>query len=249
MLLTGTPALADRQRFEALKAGLDARAGGQHIVAAWGPAFSTGFEEFDGVLRGGFPRGALSTLEGAASSGRTAILAASLARATQSGFAAVVDDGALYPPDLARAGVRLDRLFVVSAASPSAIARAADITLRSRAFGVVAMPALPLRATIWSRFCGLANKSGTALLALGMHASPELASFAATRVRCTIEHVLWSGQSGLFCQLAGYDIHVQVLKHRRTAPGATASVRVSNGQIENSRSRRVDAAVRARSVV
>lgn len=246
MLSTGTTAPADRERFEALKAGLDARSGGR-IVAAWGPAFSTGFQEFDRVLHGGFPRGALSTLEGPASSGRTAILAASLARVTQSAFAAVVDDGSLYPPSLAGAGVRLDRLFVVSAASP-AVARVTDIVLRSRAFGLVAMPVLPLRATVWSRFCGLVQKSGTALLALGTQASPELASFAATRVRCAIERVLWSGESGLFCELAGYDVQVQVLKNRRSAPGATASIHVAN-TTDAVRSCRVDVAVRARSII
>lgn len=209
-----------RPTFESLKAGLDVRAGGR-IVAACADALPTGFEAFDRALAGGFPRGTIATLEGPPSSGRTAILASLLAQATRRGYAAVVDDGTLYPPDLQRAGVRLERLLVVSAQAPVAVARCADILLRSRAFGVIAMPAAALRATVWSRLAGLAQKAGAVLLPLGTHANTELAYFASTRVRCAIDRVLWSG-AGVLCELQGYEVLVHVLKHKRAAPGATA---------------------------
>jgi hypothetical protein len=206
--------------FESLKAGLDVRAGGR-IVSVCVDALPTGFAEFDRALAGGFPRGTIATLEGPPSSGRTAILASILAQATRSGLAAVVDDGTLYPPDLERAGVRLERLLVVKAQTPVAIARSADILLRSRAFGVVAMPAATLRATVWSRLAGLAQKAGAVLLPLGVLANTELSYFASTRVRCAIDRVVWSG-SGVLCELQGYEVLIHVLKHRRAAPGATA---------------------------
>jgi len=222
-----TPTFAD------LKAGLDLRAGGR-IVAATTQAFSSGFTRLDQALSGGFPRGTLATLEGPPSSGRTALLASALAQATRSGLAAVVDPspegqacGSLYPPDLKRAGVQLERVVFVTAATPAQIARSADILLRSRAFGVVAMPAVPLRATVWSRLCGLAQKSDAVVFALGTQASTELAYFASTRVRCTIDHVIWSGESGVLCELAGYEINAHVLKHRRAAPGAIARLAVN----------------------
>lgn len=211
--------------FEALKAGLDVRAGGR-IVAAREGAFETGFPALDHALGGGLARGLLATLEGPPSSGRTAILASVLAAATREGLAAVIDDGTLYPPGFERAGVSLDRVLIVQANGPLEIARCTDIVLRSRAFITVAMPAAPLRATVWSRLCGLAQKSGTVLLALGSQAGTELAYFASTRVRCAIERVLWSGSRGLMCELAGYDVRAHVLKNRRAAPGAVAHLQV-----------------------
>ena len=211
--------------FEDLKAGLDIRAGGR-IVAACTDAFSTGFAGLDQALGGGFPRGTLATLEGASSSGRTAILAGVLAQATRSGLGAVVDDGSLYPPDLERAGVHLERVLIVQAQAPVAVARCTDILLRSRAFAVVAMPAAVLRATVWSRLCGLAQKAGTVVLALGCTASTELAYFASTRVRCAIDRVVWSGSAGVLCELMGYEINTHVLKHRRAVPGAIARLRI-----------------------
>ncbi len=220
----------DRAAFAALKAGLDVRAAGL-IVAASPQAFSSGFAGLDRALGGGFPRGTLATLEGAASSGRTAILAGALAQATSRGLAALVDDGSVYPPDLERAGVQLERTLIVAAQTPLEIARCADILLRSRAFAVVAMPATPLRATVWSRLCGLAQKSGAVLFVLGLHASTELAYFASTRVRCAIDRVLWSGKSGVLCELAGYELNAHVLKHRRAAPGATARLHIVDERI------------------
>ncbi len=215
-----------RPTFATLKAGLDVRAAGR-IVAARTEAFSTGFPQLDQALGGGFPRGALATLEGGPSSGRTAILAGVLARATHCGLAAIVDDGTLYPPDLERSGVCLDRVLVVQAQGPCAIARCTDILLRSRVFAAVAMPAVLLRATVWSRLCGLAQKAGTVLVALGAHAAMELAYFASTRVRCAIERVSWSPASGVLRELSGYDVCAHVLKHRRAAPGAVAHIRIS----------------------
>ncbi|HET9095831.1 MAG TPA: hypothetical protein VFN37_04145 [Candidatus Baltobacteraceae bacterium] len=226
---------APRPTFATLKAGLDVRAGGR-IVAARGEALSTGFEPLDAVLGGGFPRGTIASLEGPPSSGRTALLASVLAVATQHGLAAVIDDGSLYPPDLERAGVRLDRVLVMNVGADAGakdIARCADIVLRSRAFAAVAMPGVPLRATVWSRLGGLAQKAGAVLFALGVHASTELAYFASTRVRCAIDAVMWSGESGVLCELAGYDVSAHVLKARRSAPGATAHLPVIDERISH----------------
>ncbi len=216
--------------FATLKAGLDVRAGGR-IVAARSDALSSGFSKLDEVLHGGFPRGTIATLEGAPSSGRTAVLARMLAGATRRGLTAVVDDGSLYPPDLERAGVRLERVLIAQAQTRVEIARCADILLRSRAFVAVAMPAAALRATVWSRLGGLAQKSGAVLIALGVQANTELAYFASTRVRCAIDRVVWSGEPGVLCELAGYEVSAHVLKARRSAPGATAQLRIVDERI------------------
>ncbi|MFN2449701.1 MAG: hypothetical protein ABR508_07905 [Candidatus Baltobacteraceae bacterium] len=210
--------------FETLKAGLDIRAGGR-IVAALEDAFPSGFPALDQALSGGFARGTVATLEGPPSAGRTAVLARMLAEATRSGLAAVVHDGTLYPPGLEDAGVLLARMPVVAAGTPLQTARSADILLRAKTFALVAMPAVPLRATVWSRLCGLAQKSGTLLLVLALHPSTELGYFASTRVRCAIDRVVWS-QHGVQGELSGYDMHAHVLKHKRAAPGATAQLHI-----------------------
>jgi len=213
------------ETFASLKAGLDVRGAGR-IVAICGEAVSSGFPELDRALTGGFIRGSIATLEGPDGSGRTAILAAALAKATRAGFAAAIHDGSLYPPDLQRAGVALDRLLLVNAASQLGAARSADILLRSKAFGMIALPAVRVRGTVWSRLGGLAQKSGALLLAMGS-ASTELGYFASTRVRCTIDRILWTEGAGVLRELAGYEVSTQVVKHRRGSPGAVARLRIA----------------------
>ena len=230
-----------RPSFADLKAGLDVRAGGR-IVAAVADALPTGFADLDRVLCGGFPRGTIASIEGPPSSGRTAMLASVLAEATQRGLAAIVDDGTLYPPDLERAGVDLERVLIAGAQTPLETSRCADILLRSRVFTAVAMPVAQLRATVWSRLGGLAQKAGAVLFVLGVHANTELAYFASTRVRCAIDRIVWSGEPGVLCELAGYDVSAHVLKARRSAPGATAQLQIVDERISH-------AALRSRACV
>ena len=74
---------------------------------------ATGIGEVDALLDGGFPRGALSEIHGPASSGRTGVLLALLARTTRAGgLAALVDPiDRLDPASAAAAGVDLGRLL------------------------------------------------------------------------------------------------------------------------------------------
>jgi hypothetical protein len=74
---------------------------------------ATGLVEVDALLGGGFPRGALSEVHGPASSGRTGVLLALLARTTRGGaLAALVDPlDRLDPASMAAAGADLGRLL------------------------------------------------------------------------------------------------------------------------------------------
>jgi hypothetical protein len=187
----------------------------------------TGFGELDLALGGGFPRGTIATLEGAAGSGRSAIVMRLLAAATASGLGALIEspqdsEGALYPPALAAAGVDLGRLLVVTASDPNGVARAADILLRAAAFGVVVIPAVRLGATAWTRLASLTHRAGALLVALGVEASDELRYFASLRVRLRCAGVRWAGDSGLFNVLTGAGAEATVLKHKRAAPGRSA---------------------------
>jgi hypothetical protein len=188
----------------------------------------TGFPELDAALGGGFPRGTLATLEGPAGSGRSAIATRLLATATAGGgLAALIespgaDEGALYPPALAAAGVDLRRLLVVPANDAKSVARAADILLRAAAFGVVVIPMIRLSAAAWTRLASLTHRAGALLVALGFEASDELRYFASLRIRLRPESVRWAGSSGLFCALAAAGAEATVLKHKRAVPGRRA---------------------------
>jgi hypothetical protein len=184
----------------------------------------SGIPELDRALHGGFTRGTIATLEGAPSSGRTAVAARLLAVATATGLGAVVGEG-LFPPSLAAAGVRLERLLIVPVREPPAAARAADILLRSGAFGVVVVPVLPGgrgSSATWTRLASLAHRANALLVVLGVEASSELRYFASLRLETALERVRWNGPSGHLCELAGYDVRATVRKHKHAAPGGTA---------------------------
>lgn len=195
------------------------------FTLAEGAVLRTGAIEFDRILGGGFPRGTIGTLEGMPSSGRLAIAARFLAAATADGLGAIVGISA-FPPALAAAGVRLERLLIVGADDPVAAARAADILLRSNAFAVVVIPALPsgrgTSSATWTRLASLAHRANAALIAVGVEASSELRYFASVRVESAIECVRWNGPPGHFGALAGYDVRATIRKHKRAAPGASA---------------------------
>ncbi len=222
--------MASSPAFDELRARLDHRFR-DTTQAAFTPAdehvLSSGITDFDRILGGGLPRGAIATLEGVRSSGRMALAARLLAMATRAGLGAVVGIPT-FPPALVAAGVQLERLLVVDAPEPIPAARAADILLRSGAFAVVVIPALPsgrgTGSATWTRLASLAHRANAVLIALGPTASSELRYFASVRVETAIERVRWNGPAGHFGELAGYDIRATIRKHKRAAPGASALI-------------------------
>jgi hypothetical protein len=216
--------------FAALRETLERRhreASAAAFAQAEASALGTGIPELDRALGGGFPRGTIATLEGTPSSGRSALAARLLAVATGRGLGALIGTE-LFPPALAAAGVRLERLLWVPVDDPLGAARAADIVLRSGAFEVVIVPALPsgrgTGAATWTRLATLAHRANALLVALGVDASSELRYFASVRVETAIERVRWNGANGHLCELAGYDVRATVRKHKRAAPGASALI-------------------------
>jgi hypothetical protein len=225
--------MASAPVFAELRARLDHRFR-DTTQAAFTPADDTvllsGITDFDRILGGGLPRGAIATLEGSRSSGRMALAVRLLAVATREGLGAVVGTST-FPSALTAAGVQLERLLIVRVCDPVGAARAADILLRSGAFAVVVIPALPSgRATgsaTWTRLGSLAHRANTVLIAVGQTASTELRYFAAVRIETAIERVRWNGPAGHFAQLAGYDVRATIRKHKRAAPGASALISCS----------------------
>ncbi|MGC1381860.1 MAG: hypothetical protein WA814_12660 [Candidatus Baltobacteraceae bacterium] len=188
------------------------------------PTIATAIPELDRLLNGGFPAGAVATLEG--ETGRWSLAAGLLARMTRHSLVAILDDGTLYPPDLAKAGARLDRVMIIRAHKALEAARAVDILLRSRICRLVLMPALALRDSIWARLAQLAHRSGVLLIVVAARAGAALGAVAGLRLHCALERIVVHGKRGLWGTIAGFELRVDVRKHRQMAPGGKTRVRV-----------------------
>jgi hypothetical protein len=102
---------------------------------------SSGDRALDEVLGGGFRRGRLSEVFGAASSGRTSLAYRLLATTTRAGeIAAVVDcRDRLDPSHAAAAGIELSRLLWVRPRDEREALRACEILLGTRGFALVVL--------------------------------------------------------------------------------------------------------------
>jgi hypothetical protein len=137
---------------------------------------STGNEEIDNALRG-FPRGAITEIQGAASSGRISLILSALSAASsQEEICAVVDcDDTFDLSSAANAGVDFDRLLWVRCNHNLERAfKAVDLILHSGGFGFVALnlcdvPAGTLRRIVsswWFRFRRAVENTPTAMIVI-----------------------------------------------------------------------------------
>jgi hypothetical protein len=141
------------------------------------PRCPTGLPGLDRLLGGGFPRGGVSEVAGPASSGRTSLALALLARATERGeVAALVDVGdALDPPSAAAAGVELARLLWVRPPDVGAALRGTSHLLAARGFAVVVLDLAGLGGRMdpgtraWPRLRRETAATDTALVVVADH--------------------------------------------------------------------------------
>ena len=193
----------------------------------------TGAATLDAVLAGGLPRGELSEIAGARSSGRTTLLLQVIAAATRRGeIAALVDTfDRLDLASVVAAGVDLDRLLWIrgEASSPPERAleralKALNLVLQSGGFGVAALdvtdapPAalhrLPL--TTWMRVQRTIEGSETACLLVGPH---PLARSAGGLTLSLTGSSRWAGHADRSRRLDGLDVTVRVVSPRRRVEG------------------------------
>jgi hypothetical protein len=133
------------------------------------PRLPTGVEALDGLIGGGWPKGALSELAGGRSTGRTALLLASLAEALRRGETVALVDvgGTLDVRAAARGGVPLPRLLWIRCTAGKALP-ATEIVLGAGGFGLVALdlgeerPQTPSAA--WLRLKRAAEQQSSAVL-------------------------------------------------------------------------------------
>jgi hypothetical protein len=138
--------------------------------------FGTGIAEVD-ALSDGLPRGAITEIIGASSSGRTSVLLSILAQATWTDeVCAVIDMGDRFDPvSAAVAGIALDRLLWIRCANNLEHAfKATDLVLQSGGFGLVVLDMADLAAqharrivsTWWYRFRRAIEHRPTALVVI-----------------------------------------------------------------------------------
>jgi hypothetical protein len=168
---------------------------------------STGAPSIDTLAAGGFPRGEISQLHGPASSGRTALVVAAVARATREGMLAAWLDPAdrLDPGSAAAAGVLLSRLLWIRGRPGEALKRcvsAASTVLASGLFDLVVLDlagttawecgALP--GTTWVRLHRMIEGTPTALVVVSDQAQARSPSGVSLALQAS--PAAWTGMPG-----------------------------------------------------
>ena len=186
----------------------------------------------DACLRGGLPRGQLSELAGAHSSGRMTLLLQMMAAATARGEIVTLVDtlDRLDVASAAAAGVDLSRLLWIRG-QEHPIDRALDralkalnLVLQAGGFGVVAIDLadVPLTAirqipfNTWMRVQRVIEGSDTACVLL---ASEPLARSAGGLTVTLAGRATWDGASDRSRRLSGIDVRTRVVSPRKRIDG------------------------------
>jgi recombination protein RecA len=186
-------------------------------------AIPTGIPDLDRV-HGGLPRGAITEIHGAPSSGRTSLLLSVLAEAGARGESvALVDVSDSFDPASAgAAGVDLSRLvWVRCGGSVENALRAADLLVAAGGFGLVVMdlgdapPRQARRISLasWFRFRRTVEHSPVVMLVLGRE---SYVSCASLQLEMRREKAEWTGAPGCSELLAGFRITARARKPVRS---------------------------------
>ncbi|GAB5546758.1 MAG: hypothetical protein RLO52_40735 [Sandaracinaceae bacterium] len=194
------------------------------VVLPLAAALPRGSELAPTEAREGLPRGRVIELAGGPDAGRTSAAVQIVIESQREGDPVAwiqPRGGALYPPDLAAAGVDLDALLVVHVpedAGRAGAAKAAELVLRTGAFGAVVVDASDARVPrgeAWlGRLASLSREHDCRTVLLGPEeASGSLGPLVSMRLRARRRRVRF-GQ---------YRMELEVLKdksgHRPTLPG------------------------------
>ena len=167
----------------------------------------TGIAGLDLALRGGLPRGRISELSGARSSGRMAVTLHLLAHASARGEpVALVDAADALTPDDLTADERARLLWVRPGDLPAAL-RCADLVLDGGGFAMVALylvgapsraMARGVPASAWARLAQRAERANAALLVVtDGDARYRPGAYAAVGLGVQRQRALWVGGARL----------------------------------------------------
>ena len=197
---------------------------------------ATDVAALDACLRGGLPRGQLSEIVGARSSGRTSLVLQTIAASTRRGeIAALVDTfDRLDVASAAEAGIDLDRVLWIrgsfgppSAGPDAAVNRALkalNLVLQAGGFAcvVIDFADAPLAAlkripfTTWLRVQRVIEGSDTACVLV---APQPLARSAGGLTLMLAGRARWTGDADRNRHLTGADMNVRVVSPRRRVDG------------------------------
>ena len=177
----------------------------------------SGIALLDEILGGGWPRAALAELRGRRSSGRTAILYASLACSMDTGQTVALVDagGALDPRSAEAAGIVLPRLLWIRSA-PSQSLKAADLLVGAGGFDLVALdlgddrPRAPTAA--WIRLQHGAERQGTTIVVATP--APAAGSCAAAAVELSPSAPSFGGASSSAAWFAGLRAEARLVRSK-----------------------------------
>ena len=183
----------------------------------------TGVAAIDGAI-GGLPRGGLTEIVGAASSGRTSLLLAVLAAATGREEACVVVDAedAFSPHAAAGAGVDLERvLWVRCGHNAEQALKAADLLIQGGGFGVVAMDLgdTPVRSArrismaSWFRLRRAVEHTPTVLVSVTRQCNAG--TCAGLVLECARQGTVWSGARRVSRLLREFEVRAQATQRRK----------------------------------
>jgi len=192
----------------------------------------TGISQID-ALNGGLPRGAITEIHGPHSSGRTTLLAAILAGATQNDeVCALVDTNDAFDPESAEtSGVLLDRILWVRCKGDAKLAmRVMDLILQSGGFGIVVMdladtpPQTARRISLasWYRYRHAVEQTRTVMIVLGQE--PYARQCASLSLETSREHLEWTGTPG--CSHLLKQVRVRADKRKPVGSATRAAIPV-----------------------
>jgi RecA/RadA recombinase len=201
----------------------------------------TGLVDLDLLLDGGLPRGVVTELVGAGSSGRTTLACALAAAVTSAGdLAACIDlPDALDPAHASAAGIDLGRLLWVRPRDLRGALQAAEHVLDTGGFSLVLVdlddPRAPrpmVPAGAWVRLVRAVARSRSAVLILGArraagvedHDRSSAGTFAALRLETERRGAGFTGSAGPCPLFDGISSIIHLRKNRLGPPGAAAAL-------------------------
>jgi hypothetical protein len=189
----------------------------------------TGIPTIDQLTAGGIPRGSMTEICGAESSGRTALLFAILSQATRRGECCAWIDaaGVFDPASAAETGVNLERvLWVNCGGSAENALKSTDLLIQAGGFGLVVLDLadtperearrIPLAS--WFRLRHAAERTGAALVAMERQINAR--SCSDLQIELRRKRPVWNGKL-----LRGIATEAESRKHHRTQTAEFTAIR------------------------
>ena len=193
------------------------------------PRLRTGIPAVDRLLEGGLPKATLTEISGGPSTGRTALAFSILSNATRDGESCVWVDaaGSFDPAAAAETGALLEKLLWVDCGGNALHAlQCTDLLIQAGGFGLVVLDLgdtppetarrIPLAS--WFRLRHAAERTGSALLALGLQVNAR--SCSALQIEMRRKETLWRG-----LLLKGIDAAAESRRHQLARAAEFTAVR------------------------